>query len=114
MEKFGLPKSWLDRDDGATNSNLIYNGFPNHHGPAEAWQVGMLYNRVYNRDCMIHDIVCERSEEHTSELQSLMRMSYAVFCLMTQSLWHSLPIWVISSTTSPMAKRLVTGRLRKS
>src|SRR3546814_4766299 len=25
--------------------------------------------------------VSERSEEHTSELQSLMRMSYAVFCL---------------------------------
>src|SRR3546814_2032581 len=29
------------------------------------------------------EIVCEclRSEEHTSELQSLMRISYAVFCL---------------------------------
>ena len=40
MEKFGLPKSWLDRNDGATNSNLIYNGFPNHHGPAEAWRSG--------------------------------------------------------------------------
>src|SRR3546814_4185974 len=26
-------------------------------------------------------ITCERSEEHTSELQSLMRISYAVFCL---------------------------------
>src|SRR3546814_1411802 len=25
--------------------------------------------------------LCERSEEHTSELQSLMRISYAVFCL---------------------------------
>src|SRR3546814_6927911 len=25
--------------------------------------------------------VCRRSEEHTSELQSLMRISYAVFCL---------------------------------
>src|SRR3546814_1867565 len=25
--------------------------------------------------------ICERSEEHTSELQSLMRISYAVFCL---------------------------------
>src|SRR3546814_9315144 len=25
--------------------------------------------------------VCHRSEEHTSELQSLMRISYAVFCL---------------------------------
>src|SRR3546814_6513426 len=27
------------------------------------------------------DITFERSEEHTSELQSLMRISYAVFCL---------------------------------
>src|SRR3546814_3912671 len=27
------------------------------------------------------DIVDKRSEEHTSELQSLMRISYAVFCL---------------------------------
>src|SRR3546814_1305286 len=27
------------------------------------------------------DVVLERSEEHTSELQSLMRISYAVFCL---------------------------------
>src|SRR3546814_2839837 len=25
--------------------------------------------------------ICVRSEEHTSELQSLMRISYAVFCL---------------------------------
>src|SRR3546814_1814389 len=28
-----------------------------------------------------HHIIVERSEEHTSELQSLMRISYAVFCL---------------------------------
>src|SRR3546814_5026123 len=27
------------------------------------------------------DQACSRSEEHTSELQSLMRISYAVFCL---------------------------------
>src|SRR3546814_2267649 len=27
------------------------------------------------------DILCKRSEEHTSELQSLMRIPYAVFCL---------------------------------
>src|SRR3546814_1530516 len=33
----------------------------------------------------------DRSEEHTSELQSLMRISYAVFCLKkkTESLIHS-------------------------
>src|SRR3546814_9290536 len=28
-----------------------------------------------------HDLAQRRSEEHTSELQSLMRISYAVFCL---------------------------------
>src|SRR3546814_9949323 len=27
------------------------------------------------------DLIIRRSEEHTSELQSLMRISYAVFCL---------------------------------
>src|SRR3546814_8531234 len=34
----------------------------------------------------IHDIgrLRPRSEEHTSELQSLMRISYAVFCLKTK------------------------------
>src|SRR3546814_3688005 len=30
-----------------------------------------------------------RSEEHTSELQSLMRISYAVFCLKKQSIIHT-------------------------
>src|SRR3546814_6386005 len=29
----------------------------------------------------VHGRPCPRSEEHTSELQSLMRISYAVFCL---------------------------------
>src|SRR3546814_1281097 len=29
--------------------------------------------------------ICERSEEHTSELQSLMRISYAVLCLKKQN-----------------------------
>src|SRR3546814_4554397 len=31
------------------------------------------------------DPVSRRSEEHTSELQSLMRISYAVFCLNTKN-----------------------------
>src|SRR3546814_8310993 len=41
------------------------------------------------RQCRLHPVLdvddclvgIERSEEHTSELQSLMRISYAVFCL---------------------------------
>src|SRR3546814_8506980 len=32
-----------------------------------------------------------RSEEHTSELQSLMRISYAVFCLKKQQITHNQP-----------------------
>src|SRR3546814_5948422 len=33
------------------------------------------------RAALVGKIVTDRSEEHTSELQSLMRISYAVFCL---------------------------------
>src|SRR3546814_3110369 len=33
------------------------------------------------RNADVADEVLARSEEHTSELQSLMRISYAVFCL---------------------------------
>src|SRR3546814_6974343 len=46
----------------------------------------------------------ERSEEHTSELQSLMRISYAVFCLTKTTKYNthiiSLPFGNNSSVTS--------------
>src|SRR3546814_4501012 len=35
---------------------------------------------------------CNRSEEHTSELQSLMRNSYAVLCLKKKTTHHTKPI----------------------
>src|SRR3546814_6210199 len=41
---------------------------------------------------MVHDLVeqrIRRSEEHTSELQSLMRISYAVFCLKKKNNIHT-------------------------
>src|SRR3546814_6783016 len=38
-------------------------------------------NSTYSFRAMAEDQVKMRSEEHTSELQSLMRNSYAVFCL---------------------------------
>src|SRR3546814_3822662 len=57
----------------------------NHDGDREAWYRnlveshpdGDLGGRVHVMD--------GRSEEHTSELQSLMRISYAVFCLKTNN-----------------------------
>src|SRR3546814_2243622 len=36
---------------------------------------------IYRIPLFASDAGCTRSEEHTSELQSLMRISYAVFCL---------------------------------
>src|SRR3546814_3254247 len=38
-----------------------------------------------------------RSEEHTSELQSLMRISYAVFCLKKKKILHHLDQYYINS-----------------
>src|SRR3546814_1363199 len=44
----------------------------------------------------------DRSEEHTSELQSLMRISYAVFCLKKKTTYpHNTSLQDISLTTRP-------------
>src|SRR3546814_10088538 len=42
---------------------------------------GMIAGGVDPDDCILFNQSYVRSEEHTSELQSLMRISYAVFCL---------------------------------
>src|SRR3546814_9315986 len=62
----GMPKDNIERSikkaegsDGDNYEEVRYEGF----GPGGV------------------SLIIERSEEHTSELQSLMRISYAVFCL---------------------------------
>src|SRR3546814_4781707 len=42
------------------------------------------------RQELLVPVVFNRSEEHTSELQSLMRISYAVFCLKKKKIKHLL------------------------
>src|SRR3546814_6132040 len=42
-------------------------------------------------DCLQRRGSAERSEEHTSELQSLMRISYAVFCLTKKKTHKNIP-----------------------
>src|SRR3546814_4122849 len=55
--------------------NLCCNRSRRHHLPAKR-------ETHYVGADSFGEIVCmRRSEEHTSELQSLMRISYAVFCL---------------------------------
>src|SRR3546814_8298936 len=43
---------------------------------------------------------CQRSEEHTSELQSLMRISYAVFCLKKKNQYKQKHITLISDPST--------------
>src|SRR3546814_10508654 len=42
---------------------------------------GPMFTNMWLLDCLDKAMPGSRSEEHTSELQSLMRISYAVFCL---------------------------------
>src|SRR3546814_1960943 len=48
-----------------------------------------------------HTVAAQRSEEHTSELQSLMRISYAVFCLKQKKVKAHTTTSVTYHTTSP-------------
>src|SRR3546814_5470434 len=52
--------------------------------PEAVHAVRVEYDNI-DKDCRPDELVVfnddQRSEEHTSELQSLMRISYAVFCL---------------------------------
>src|SRR3546814_7824484 len=52
-----------------------------HGGAGVADDFGLARAYAHLRTMRLVDGPDERSEEHTSELQSLMRISYAVFCL---------------------------------
>src|SRR3546814_5666972 len=49
--------------------------------------------------CQHLDRLPERSEEHTSELQSLMRISYAVFCLKQKKTNHTTNLLYVQKHT---------------
>lgn len=46
-------KNYYD-EISSMNTNVTYNGYPKHHSAEDAWQSGLLYNLMYNRDCMVH------------------------------------------------------------
>src|SRR3546814_9442298 len=57
----------------------LFMGFRTNAAYARWWEARTLWGALINA----------RSEEHTSELQSLMRISYAVFCLNKNKIWST-------------------------
>src|SRR3546814_10312250 len=71
----------LDTDQAGAEHVLGHFADRTNAAVAEMIDVVGLLLAVADRDDLAH----HRSEEHTSELQSLMRISYAVFCLKKQT-----------------------------
>src|SRR3546814_3643477 len=73
----------------ATTARLWHFGFHNNrdlperliHGREYDYVSTFMAERFYDHSSFDPANIEVRSEEHTSELQSLMRISYAVFCL---------------------------------
>src|SRR3546814_5908637 len=74
----GLPAT--SRVDQATTSKLVYGPLSDSRYAYRPRPLdGTLSADIFER--YLDSLDGSRSEEHTSELQSLMRISYAVFCL---------------------------------
>src|SRR3546814_7658083 len=64
----------LVEDTGRVDAVTAQRRQEGHGAPVAVWNLGIEPSAAWRP-------ASERSEEHTSELQSLMRISYAVFCL---------------------------------
>src|SRR3546814_1970702 len=62
-------------------------------------QIMLRFDAMFGSVCLLW--IINRSEEHTSELQSLMRISYAVFCLKKKNSLHHQLKHSYSAITQP-------------
>src|SRR3546814_5525168 len=70
-----------------TRISLITGMNAAHHGVTN-WTHPLRDRPTDRADSLFNPADWTRSEEHTSELQSLMRTSYAVFCLKKKNTYH--------------------------
>src|SRR3546814_3408106 len=90
---FGMASASAELGDFAKAIELAERGL--HSGPGVTWAYRMLAsyyaqagNQKKSAAALAELLRHNRSEEHTSELQSLMRISYAVFCLKKKKQYH--------------------------
>src|SRR3546814_6681501 len=98
--RWSSPRSWLHEHGADKHAVHSCNGYPMNRqapiSPAQREEAGLLEVLPLAATGQAGEGACDvafppplardwatalRSEEHTSELQSLMRLSYAVFCL---------------------------------
>src|SRR3546814_2606243 len=70
-------------------SMLIHMNLVRAGNPAEGLTRERVVRQLAEEDATGDSKLTHRSEEHTSELQSLMRISYAVFCLKKKKTYDS-------------------------
>src|SRR3546814_1698795 len=76
------------RDWSQIDPSILGTLFERGLDPAKRSQLGAHYT---DREKIMMIVKPVRSEEHTSELQSLMRITYAVFCLKQKTQKHQSP-----------------------
>src|SRR3546814_5835475 len=94
--RFPSPASAIVHDIKGENWTLTA-GFRARYGRV------LLFDPTNAESAAYNPLLEVRSEEHTSELQSLLRISYAVFCLNNKTkniLWHSTTKLLITHATS--------------
>src|SRR3546814_9250914 len=77
---------WFGPETGTEDADRLFEAQLRHRAPTVLWSVknqGRMHKANNDKPYIstAHAMQHWRSEEHTSELQSLMRNSYAVFCL---------------------------------
>src|SRR3546814_4886579 len=71
------PRTWVNRNDSKATGYIIW---PRGYTKGKRYPAIVITHGT-DADERFANQENQRSEEHTSELQSLMRISYAVFCL---------------------------------
>src|SRR3546814_1610433 len=75
----GIPGKFVQIEDTIKSFKAVVDGEYDHLPEAAFYMVGGIDEAIEKAAKLAAEAA--RSEEHTSELQSLMRSSYAVFCL---------------------------------
>src|SRR3546814_5392123 len=81
ITSLGISHELLFVDDGSSDGTVEALAKISNHDSAVT--VVLLARHFGKESALAAGLAQARSEEHTSELQSLMRISYAVFCLTT-------------------------------